>query len=83
MSKQSVKVPRPDGDFPEIPEELLARMVPARRGRPPDGAAPKQSIALRVDPEVLATFKAQGPGWQSRMHETLKRAAKRMAKRNG
>jgi uncharacterized protein (DUF4415 family) len=36
---------------------------------------------LRIDPDVLAAFKAQGPGWQSRMQETLKRAASRLSKR--
>jgi uncharacterized protein (DUF4415 family) len=78
MQKKSAKRPPPGDDFPEIPEALLSRMKPSRRGRPPVGAEPKQSIALRVDREVLAAFKAQGPGWQSRMQETLKRAASRM-----
>jgi uncharacterized protein (DUF4415 family) len=84
MPKKSDKTMMPDeDDFPEIPAELLARMTPARRGRPPQGAAAKQSIALRIDPDVLAAFKAQGPGWQSRMQATLKRAASRMAKSAG
>jgi uncharacterized protein (DUF4415 family) len=33
---------------------------------------PKQSIHLRVDPEVLAWFKAQGPGHLSRMNAVLR-----------
>lgn len=72
----------PDTDFPEIPAELLARMVPSRRGRPPDGEVPKQLISLRIDRDVLAVFKALGPGWQSRMQAVLKRAAQRMAKKS-
>ncbi len=68
-------------DFPEIPADLLARMKPSKRGRPPEGEAPKQSIALRLDRDVLAAFKAQGPGWQSRMQATLKRAAGRLSKK--
>ncbi len=32
----------------------------------------KQSIALRVDADVLEWFKAQGPGYQSRMNAVLK-----------
>jgi uncharacterized protein (DUF4415 family) len=32
----------------------------------------KQSIALRVDVDVLEWFKAQGPGYQSRMNAVLK-----------
>ena len=69
-----------DLDFPEIPAELLARMKPSKRGRPPQGETPKQSIALRLDRDVLAAFKAQGPGWQTRMQATLKRAARRLKK---
>jgi len=37
--------------------------------------APEQSrkklISLRVDPEVLDFFKAQGPGYQTRMNAVL------------
>ena len=36
---------------------------------------PKQAISLRVDPEVLAWFKDQGPGYQSRMNAVLRRYA--------
>ncbi len=80
MSKPKAKRPSPpaNADFPEIPGALLARMKPSKRGRPPAGAEAKQSIALRIDKEVLAAYKAQGPGWQSRMQATLKRAAERM-----
>lgn len=80
MPKRKTKVADPgSADFPEIPDELLARMKPAQRGRPPQGAMSKQSISLRVDREVLEAFKAGGPGWQSRMQATLKRAAGRIA----
>jgi uncharacterized protein (DUF4415 family) len=81
MSKRSAKAIRAETDFPEIPAALLARMKPSKRGRPPHGDAPKQSIALRLDRDVLAAFKAQGPGWQSRMQATLRRAASRLAKK--
>jgi uncharacterized protein (DUF4415 family) len=81
MSKRSASTIQADAEFPEIPAELLARMKPSKRGRPPQGDAAKQSIALRLDRDVLAAFKAQGPGWQSRMQATLKRAAKRLTKK--
>jgi hypothetical protein len=45
-----------------------------RRGRPPS-AAPKQAIKLRLDPGVLAHFRDLGPGWQTRINATLRRAA--------
>ncbi|MCE7031176.1 BrnA antitoxin family protein [Lysobacter sp. GX 14042] len=45
----------------------------ARRGRPPKAAdARKEQIALRVDKEVLEWYRAQGPGWQTRMNAVLK-----------
>jgi uncharacterized protein (DUF4415 family) len=78
MSKPKAKRDHDSAEFPAIPAKLLARMKPSKRGRPPEGSAPKQAIALRIDSEVLAAFKAQGPGWQSRMQETLKRAANRL-----
>jgi uncharacterized protein (DUF4415 family) len=42
----------------------------AHRGLPVP--ARKEQIALRVDAEVLAWFRAQGAGWQTRMNEVLK-----------
>lgn len=44
-----------------------------RRGRP--RGSNKEQISLRLDKEVIAKFKAGGPGWQSRMNDALKRAA--------
>ena len=38
----------------------------------------KESISLRVDPEVLRWFRAQGPRWQTRMN-TILRAYKEAA----
>ncbi len=46
-----------------------------RRGRPPS-AAPKLAIKLRLDPDVVAYFRDLGPGWQTRINATLRRAAK-------
>lgn len=42
----------------------------AHRGLPLP--ARKEQIALRVDAEVLAWFRAQGRGWQTRMNKVLK-----------
>ncbi len=35
-------------------------------------------VTLRLDSEALAAFKATGPGWQTRINETVKRAAKQL-----
>jgi uncharacterized protein (DUF4415 family) len=37
---------------------------------------PKLAIKLRLDPDVIEYFRATGPGWQTRINETLRRAAK-------
>lgn len=34
----------------------------------------KVSTTLRLDPEVLERFKADGPGWQGRMNAALRKA---------
>lgn len=43
------------------------------RGRPPV-AKPLQQISVRLDPDVVAKFKATGKGWQTRINEVLKKA---------
>jgi len=52
-----------------------------RRGRPPVGERPKQAVKLRLSSDVLAYFRASGPGWQTRINATLERAVSRERKR--
>ena len=42
-----------------------------RRGRP-RAEHPKVAISIRLSEEVLAAFRATGPGWQSRIDAALK-----------
>lgn len=60
-------------ELPEMTDEMFARTVFKRAGRP-RSANPKQMISLRLPPEVIARWKATGPGWQTRMAERLARA---------
>ena len=46
-----------------------------RRGRP-KLEQPKRHVSLRLDHDVIESFKASGPGWQSRVNEALRRAAR-------
>lgn len=57
--------------LPELHAALMTDIARRKGGRP-KAAVTKQTIALRVDPDVLAAFKATGPGWQTRMHDALK-----------
>ena len=45
-----------------------------RRGRP-KLANPRQLLSLRLPTEVIALWKATGPGWQTRMAEALEKSA--------
>ncbi len=42
-----------------------------RRGRP-KAAITKIHTGIRLDADVLAAFKAQGPGWQTRINAALR-----------
>jgi uncharacterized protein (DUF4415 family) len=72
-------------DAPEWTEEQFARAdlyhgdKLIRRGRPPSDD-PKQALKLRIDADVVEHFRATGPGWQTRINDTLRRAAKLKAR---
>ncbi|OOF85596.1 toxin-antitoxin system, antitoxin component [Rodentibacter ratti] len=42
-----------------------------RTGRGKQKAPTKQSITLRLSPEVIQAFRATGQGWQTRINEVL------------
>jgi uncharacterized protein (DUF4415 family) len=69
-------------EAPEWTEEDFARAeirigdTLIRRGRPPL-ARPKEAVKLRLSPDVLDHFRAGGPGWQTRINETLEKAVAR------
>ena len=77
-SKGSRHTWRDPEDAPEITRRWIAgadlyrgkKLV--RRGRPA-GAAKKTQTTVRISKEVLAFFRATGPGWQTRMDEALKK----------
>jgi uncharacterized protein (DUF4415 family)/uncharacterized DUF497 family protein len=75
----------PDLSRPEWRAKLAAAPLRegakiVRRGRPAL-AKPKQAVSLRLDPDVIAYFKAGGPGWQTRINERLRLVAIAAAKR--
>jgi len=57
-------------ELPELTDEMLARGVVKRGGRPRSDN-PRQLISLRLPAEVIARWRATGPGWQTRMAERL------------
>ena len=45
---------------------------PVRRGRP-KSEDPKQLVSLRLDREVVERLREQGPGWQTRINQELRK----------
>ena len=77
-----------DPDAPEATDDQLAEARPftevfpalaeAMRknvGGRPKAENPKVAVSLRLDQDVVARFKAGGPGWQTRMNSALRNAA--------
>lgn len=70
-TEEDFKAARPFAEvFPD-----LAESIRRSRGRPAV-ERPKQQISLRLDPDVIEAFKATGKGWQARINEALRKAAK-------
>ncbi|MCW5696349.1 MAG: BrnA antitoxin family protein [Bauldia sp.] len=70
-------------DAPELTADDFARgdiydgQRLVRRGRPPVGREPKESVTIRLSREVLNHFRAGGPGWQTRLNAALESTVKR------
>jgi uncharacterized protein (DUF4415 family) len=63
---------------PELTDEMLeeAELYEGDRfvrqvGRP-KGSGKKELVTLRIDRDVLDRFRADGPGWQTRLNDTLR-----------
>jgi uncharacterized protein (DUF4415 family) len=79
-------------DFPELTDEQLAAMRPAREVMPPQffetvrrkqgqrgpGRKPaKVPVSIRLDPRIVEAFKAGGKHWQRAINEALLRVIRR------
>ena len=80
--KHSGRISSRRDDPPEITDDWVAeadlyhgkKLI--RRGRP-KLENPRQLLSLRLPPNVIASWKASGPGWQTRMAEALEKAKPR------
>jgi len=65
-----------DPDNPAWTEGILGAPV-FKRGRGPQTTATKVLMSIRLDADVVAYFKSQGEGYQSRINETLRKELNR------
>jgi len=78
-----------DDDNPPLTNDQLRRMRPAHKARPelvarqlrrerraPKSSTVKQQVTLRIDRDVLDKFRSSGEGWQHRINQALRKAAK-------
>jgi uncharacterized protein (DUF4415 family) len=67
-------------DIPELTDDFFDKadfyigdkLIRRGRGRPPLDA-PKKLVSLRLDRDVIDSFRAGGPGWQSRINAALRK----------
>jgi uncharacterized protein (DUF4415 family) len=57
---------------PLAPEEMEAGVEAYRKRRGRPAGSDKESTTIRFDRDVLAAFRAEGPGWQTRMNAALR-----------
>ena len=60
---------KPDAEHPQAEVAHVGRGI-VRRGLKP--IASKELVSLRLDQDVLEWFKAQGPGYQTRINSVLR-----------
>ncbi len=72
-----------DPDTVELTKEDFVRMRPAsevlphiveryRRTRGKQKAPTKEKVTIRLDSDIVAHFRDSGPGWQTRLNDTLR-----------
>lgn len=72
ISPKTTSSKRIDPDNPPWSEEMLGPPV-IKRGRGPQKAPTKVLTTVRLDADVLAFFKAQGSGYQTRINDELRK----------
>jgi uncharacterized protein (DUF4415 family) len=86
--KDSARTSRGKDEPPEITEswvteaDLRRGSKIVRRGRP-KLLNPRRLLSLRLPPNVIASWKASGPGWQTRMAEVLEKSTPKTRRHAG
>lgn len=77
-----------DSDAPELTDDQITKAKPFTEAFPalsenmrknvggrPRSKNAKVPVSIRLDQDVVAKFKATGPGWQSRINDVLRKSA--------
>ena len=86
--KGSVRISQSGNEPPEITDSWVAEAdlrrgtKILRRGRP-KLLNPRRLLSLRLPPDVIASWKASGPGWQTRMARVLEKSTPRARRHAG
>lgn len=75
-SPKTTSTRRVDTDNPPWSEEMLGPPV-LKRGRGRQRAPTKVLTAIRLDADVIAFFRKQGPGYQTRINEVLRKSVEK------
>ena len=78
LAKVAAHVIQPEeyDELPELTDDMLARGIVNKGGRP-RSENPKKLISIRLPEDVILKWRATGPGWQTRMAEKLARVLPR------
>ena len=60
-----------------LPKETAAAVRRYRGQRGPQKSPTKELVSLRIDRDVVAAYRATGPGWQKRAGEALRLYARK------
>lgn len=52
-------------------KEMAKELLTPKRGRP-FSANPKEHVNIRLDADIVQTFKGTGSGWQTRLNDALR-----------
>lgn len=76
LSKVAAHVIQPEEyeELPELTDDMIAQGQVNKGGRPRSEKS-KKLISIRLPEDVIQKWRATGPGWQTRMAETLARLA--------
>ncbi|MGA2263581.1 MAG: BrnA antitoxin family protein [Acidobacteriota bacterium] len=75
-SPKTISAKAVDPNNPPWSEEMLGPPM-VRHGRGPQQAPTKVLTTIRLDADVIAFFRAQGRGYQTRINEALRRVKER------